>query len=288
MEVLGFEPPSTNPTQSTPSLTLTRSNKDMFHTLLGKMKATRGGLLFRNIVTGGTADELKQVVNGATGLTMVMLGKSCTSALAFLKRSAHRDDIVYECTVTGVRKSGGLSNDVALIGESKKVVEEKLELWRKTLKSKGLKLSRTKTEYLRCELNEPEENTGELLLDGQPIQRTDSFRYLGSIIQSNGELDGDIIHRIQTGWGKWRMASGVLCDRKVPLKLKGKFYRVAIRPAMLYGAECWATNSRDVLKLHRAKMRMLRWACGHTRHEKIRNEYVRKKLVVAPIEEMLT
>ena len=29
---------------------------------------------------------------------------------------------------------------------------------------------------------------------------------------------------------------------RVPQKLKGKFYRTAIRPAMLYGAECWSTK----------------------------------------------
>jgi hypothetical protein len=37
---------------------------------------------------------------------------------------------------------------------------------------------------------------------------------------------------------KWCQASSVLCDKRVPQKLKGKFYRTAIRPAMLYGAEC--------------------------------------------------
>ncbi|KAM2039237.1 hypothetical protein ACFX1T_012701 [Malus domestica] len=32
---------------------------------------------------------------------------------------------------------------------------------------------------------------------------------------------------------KWKSASGVLCNRRRPLKLKGKFYRTAIRSAMI-------------------------------------------------------
>ena len=36
--------------------------------------------------------------------------------------------------------------------------------------------------------------------------------------------------------------SGVLCDRKVPHKVKVKFYRTAIRPAVLYGSEFWAAK----------------------------------------------
>ncbi|KAK8956527.1 hypothetical protein KSP39_PZI001305 [Platanthera zijinensis] len=68
-------------------------------------------------------------------------------------------------------------------------------------------------------------------------------------------------HRIQAGWLKWRGASGILCDRKVPLKLKGKFYRTAIRPAMLYGSECWAVNCVHEQKMGVAEMRMLRWMC---------------------------
>ncbi|KAH1206129.1 Craniofacial development protein 2 [Glycine max] len=62
--------------------------------------------------------------------------------------------------------------------------------------------------------------------------------------QDDGEIEGDVNHRIQAGWMKWRKASGVLCDAKVPIKLKGKFYRTAIRPAILYGTECWAVKSQ--------------------------------------------
>ncbi|KAJ4756612.1 Pentatricopeptide repeat-containing protein [Rhynchospora pubera] len=73
----------------------------------------------------------------------------------------------------------------------------------------------------------------------------------------------------------------------VSQKLKGKFYRTAIRPAMLYGAECWATKRRHVQKMSVAEMRMLRWICGHTRKDRIRNDDIRDMVGVAPIEEKL-
>jgi hypothetical protein len=70
------------------------------------------------------------------------------------------------------------------------------------------------------------------------VPKKDTFRYLGSMLQKDWDIDEDLSHRIKTGWLKWRQASGVLCDPRVPLKLKDKFYRTAIRPVMLYGAEC--------------------------------------------------
>ena len=35
------------------------------------------------------------------------------------------------------------------------------------------------------------------------------------------------------------------------------------------------------------EMRMLRWMCGHTRKNKIRNEIIRNKVGVVPIEEKM-
>ena len=79
--------------------------------------------------------------------------------------------------------------------------------------------------------------------------------------------------------------SGVLCDKRVPQKLKGKFYRTTIRPAMLYGAECWSMKRRHVQQISIAEMRMLCWICGHTRRDWVRNDDIRDRLGVAPIEE---
>jgi hypothetical protein len=84
----------------------------------------------------------------------------------------------------------------------------------------------------------PHKSRGDVRFDGQVVPKKDTFRYLGSLLQKNGDIDEDVSHRIKVGWLKCRQASGILCDPRVPLKLKDKFYRTAIRPAMLYGAEC--------------------------------------------------
>jgi hypothetical protein len=86
---------------------------------------------------------------------------------------------------------------------------------------------------------------------------------------------------------KWRQASRVLCDKRVPHKLKGKFYKTAIRPAMLYGTECSPTKRRHIQQLSVAEMRMLRWICGHTILDRVRNDDICDRLVVEPIEEKL-
>ena len=110
------------------------------------------------------------------------------------------------------------------------------------------------------------------------VAQNDNFRYLGSMLQNDSDIDEDVTHIISAGWLKWHQASGVLCDRRVPQKLKGKFYRTAIRPAMLYGAECWPTKRRHVQQLSVAEMRMLRWFCGHTRRDRVRNEVIRDRV----------
>ena len=56
---------------------------------------------------------------------------------------------------------------------------------------------------------------------------------------------------------------------------------------MLYGAKCWTTKRRHVQQLGVAEMRMLRWMCGHTRKDRIRNDDIRDRVGVAPIEEKL-
>ena len=73
----------------------------------------------------------------------------------------------------------------------------------------------------------------------------EDFKYLGSTVQSNGECGREVKKRVQAGWNGWRRMSGVICDRIVPGRLKGKMYKVVVRPAMLYGLETVALTKRQ-------------------------------------------
>ncbi|RZB60259.1 LINE-1 retrotransposable element ORF2 protein [Glycine soja] len=180
------------------------------------------------------------------------------------------------------------ADDIVLLGESREELNERLETWRRALETHGFRLSRSKSEYMECKFNKRRRvSNSEVKIGDHIIPQVTRFKYLGSVIQDDGEIEGDVNHRIQAGWMKWRKASGVLCDAKVPIKLKGKFYRTAVRPAILYGTECWAVKSQHENKVGVAEMRMLRWMCGKTRQDKIRNEAIRERVGVAPIVEKM-
>ena len=122
-----------------------------------------------------------------------------------------------------------------------------------------------------------------MTIGGKVIACTSKFKYLGSVIQSNRKFDRDVTNRIQAGWLKWRAATRVLCDKKLLMRLKCKFYRVVIRPTFLYGTECWPVKKVFELRMKVTEMRMLRWMYGNTMMDWIRNQEFREKLRIAPL-----
>ena len=42
---------------------------------------------------------------------------------------------------------------------------------------------------------------------------------------------------VQAGWNGWRKVSGVICDKRVSVRMKGNLYKMVVRPVLLYGLE---------------------------------------------------
>jgi hypothetical protein len=94
------------------------------------------------------------------------------------------------------------ADDVVLIDESRIEVNQKLKLWRQTLESKGFRLRRIKTEYMRCQFSGGNSDDGDASLDERIISMNETFQYSGSMLQSDREIDENISHRIRAGWVK--------------------------------------------------------------------------------------
>lgn len=175
------------------------------------------------------------------------------------------------------------ADDVFLASTCRLPLEQQTQQWKNRLAEFGMRLNTKKTEYLELD----PQTDGTITIDGEPLKKTSTFKYLGSTLTSDGNIDVDVRTRINAAWMKWRTVTGVLCDRRMPDRLKSKIYKSVVRPVALYGSECWPAAARHEQALNTMEMRMLRWSIGLTRWDRVTNVDVRKRLGVAPIVEKM-
>ena len=176
------------------------------------------------------------------------------------------------------------ADNIVLCRQNHWKLEKSLEIWRNALERRGLKVSRSKTKYLRVGGVDDEE---ELKLQGEKVKRAKNFKYLGSTVSDDGRCEEEVRRRIQVGWMSWRKVSGVLCDKKLSAKVKSKMYKSVVRPTILYGMETVAVTERQMGKMEVAELKMVRWALGVIRKDKIRNKYVRGTVKIAKLGDKL-
>ncbi|XP_076044683.1 uncharacterized protein LOC143027299 [Oratosquilla oratoria] len=111
-------------------------------------------------------------------------------------------------------------DDIVLVSESREELQERLELWRGLLEDYGLKVSRRKTEYLECNVTQE----GDLFMQDHKLPQVEAFKYLGSYVAKDGDLEKEIDYKIKLVWNNWRRVSGVLCDKKISARVKGKVF----------------------------------------------------------------
>ena len=103
------------------------------------------------------------------------------------------------------RGACSLQNDIVLVGELREELNVKLELWKQVLKIYGFRISRSKTKYTECKFTKRHTNSNlGVKIGDDSIPQITRFKYLRSIIKNDREIEGNVNHRIQVGWSKWR------------------------------------------------------------------------------------
>ena len=117
-------------------------------------------------------------------------------------------------------------------------------------------------------------------MEDTKVPRVKEFKYLGSTVQKSGGCEREVKKRVQAGWNGWRRVLGIICDKRLPARVKGKVYSSVVRPAMAYGLETVAVTKKQMEEMKVTEMKMLRFAMGVTRKDKIRNEHIRSTVKV--------
>ena len=144
-----------------------------------------------------------------------------------------------------------------------------------------MKVSRSKTEYLYINRGNDDKT---VKMEDAKVPRVKEFKYLGSTVQKSGGYEREVKKRVQAGWNKWRRVSGVICNRRLPAGVKGKVCSSVVRPAMVYGLETVAVTKKQVEEMEVTEMKILRFAMGVTRKDKIRNKHIRSTVKVKRLE----
>ena len=139
------------------------------------------------------------------------------------------------------------ADNLALVANGKQELQETMEEWNGLFTRHGLKLDLEKTEvvlhigYQREELD--------IELEGNKLTQRDSFMYLGGAVCGDWKTEREVRRRVQAGVNAWRAVEGVMADRRISKRLKGKVMGTCVTPACLYGKETLALTEQQQQRL---------------------------------------
>ena len=111
------------------------------------------------------------------------------------------------------------ADDIVICEETREKMQRRLDSWRYALERRGTKVSRSKTEYL-CINGANDKKT--IKMEDTKVSRVKKFKYLGSTVQESGSCEREVKKSLQAGWNGWRRESGIICDWRLPARVKGK------------------------------------------------------------------
>ncbi|XP_068224114.1 uncharacterized protein [Palaemon carinicauda] len=119
----------------------------------------------------------------------------------------------------GVAEDGSLraENDIVMLDKHRENLERKLERWRYTLETRGLRINRKMTEYMKTKLNGNLQTT--IKLGGGNISRAHEFKYIGSAMGKKASTIQGFLKRALSHCSYWRATQEELDHiTQVPVK----------------------------------------------------------------------
>ena len=167
------------------------------------------------------------------------------------------------------------ADDLVIIAETREELQGALEEWNDMFKKHGLKMNLDETEVMWVGKQREELN---IRLEEKDIKLVKNFVYLGGNISENERVDEEVRRRIQAGANARRNVEGVMVDRHISRKLKGKVLDSCVVPASTYVLETLALSELHQHKLQVCENNWIRKIAGVRRVERRRMKDLREEV----------
>ena len=172
------------------------------------------------------------------------------------------------------------ADDLALLSHSHKQMQEKTEQLNTVSTQLGLNINRSKTKTMKANTK----NNNPITLNGEPLEETDAFTYLGSTINKTGGTEEDVKARIQKARVAFIMLRKIWRAKRIKINSKMRLFNSNVKAVLLYGAETWRTTQKTLKKIQTFINKCLRRILHLKWTDKVPNTTLWKTTKQLPIE----
>ena len=177
------------------------------------------------------------------------------------------------------------ADDCALAAHSEVDLQELADCFATAAKIFGLTVSIKKTEVLRQLAPNIARPPPNISMDGNALKNVDTFKYLGSCINSAGNLDDEVLcHISRASQAFERLHTRVWHERGIAIKTKLSVYRAVVLLSLLYGCETWTCYRRHIKKLDQFHLRCLRKVLRVSWKDHVPNQEILRRAELTGIE----
>ena len=129
--------------------------------------------------------------------------------------------------------------------------------------------------------------TAEITVNGNVLEQVSDYKYLGSYVNPENNLEKEINLRIGRAWGQFNKLSKVWNSR-ASIRTKMRIYQASIRSTMTYACETWPLTSKQEKKLDTTDRKIVRRILNIKWFHKQTNEELYRITQLQPLSSFIT
>ena len=171
------------------------------------------------------------------------------------------------------------ADDILLIAGTEQRLQDMVNEWTETLKSKGMKVNANKSKVMQMGRTEEIIDSISIYSEGKKLEQVKRYEYLGTIVHQNGKIKDEVLNRTRKARNMYCSLSNIIFGKKeIQPTTKLQIYNAIIEPTLLYGSESWPVTEGKISSITAIEMKCYRRIAGKTKRDMIRNERIREGL----------